>query len=325
MKKDRRILWYVLLAFLMIILILLLLLAGQHQETRKKSVSVIVDNSSSTRWMALKEGMEAAAKDYDLRLNYVSTGKLWSNTVELELAAREMESGADGLVIQMYASDGIGDRLEEIVPREQCVLLETDVTPEEYYQTVGPDNRKLGSVLAGQIRADFGEDLRGKTVGILYGNTGELSARQRIQGLEAGLKDSGAEIIWTLHEMGRTANDEALQKCWDAGADIVIALENDETERALDYFAEYPEEADRTILYGIGNSEKIMYYLDHGLIRKLIVPNEFYMGYQSVEELAKKLEHREESQKNIYTGYLVIDQSNLYDETNQKMLFPIVQ
>lgn len=38
--------------------------------------------------------MEAAAKDYNLRLNYVSTVKLWSVTAELEMAAREMESGA---------------------------------------------------------------------------------------------------------------------------------------------------------------------------------------------------------------------------------------
>lgn len=325
MERDRRILRGVLLGLLMIILILLLLLTGQRQEIRKNSVSVIVDNSSGNRWMALKEGMEAAAKDYDLRLNYVSTGKLWSNTAELELAAREIESGADGLIIQMYASDGIGDRLEDIVPRDRCILLETDVVPEEYYQTVGPDNRKLGSVLAGQIRADFGEELQGKTIGILYGNTGELSIRQRAQELENGLKDSGAEIIWTLHEMGRTVNEEALQECWDKDADIVVALENDATERAVDYFAENPDVQDRCTLYGIGNSEKVMYYLDRGVIRKLVVPNEFYMGYQSVEELAKKLEHREESQKNIYTGYLVIDQTNLYDETNQKMLFPIVQ
>lgn len=32
--------------------------------------------------------MEAAAKDYNLRLNYVSTVKLWSVTAELEMAAQ---------------------------------------------------------------------------------------------------------------------------------------------------------------------------------------------------------------------------------------------
>ena len=97
------------------------------------------------------------------------------------------------------------------------------------------------------------------------------------------------------------------------------------TERVVDYLAENQDMLNQCKLYGIGNSEKVMYYLDRGFIRKLVVPNDFYMGYQSVEELAKKLEYRGESDKNIYTGYLVIDRTNLYDETNQKMLFPIVQ
>lgn len=325
MKRTKKILLYVLMGFLLVIFSLLLLLTGERQAVKRKSISVIVDNSTSNRWTALKEGMEAAAKDYNLRLNYVSTVKLWSVTAELEMAAREMESGADGLILQMYASEGIGEKLEEIVPRDQCVLLETDITPEEYYQTVGPDNRKLGGVLAGQIRADYGESLQGKRVGIFCGNTGELSIRQRIQGLKEGLEDSEIQVVWELHEMGRTPDEAAENDCWETGADIVISLENDMTERVVDYLAENQDMLNQCKLYGIGNSEKVMYYLDRGFIRKLVVPNDFYMGYQSVEELAKKLEYRGESHKNIYTGYLVIDRTNLYDETNQKMLFPIVQ
>lgn len=128
-----------------------------------------------------------------------------------------------------------------------------------------------------------------------------------------------------MHEMGRTPDEAAENDCWETGADIVISLENDMTERVVDYLAENQDMLNQCKLYGIGNSEKVMYYLDRGFIRKLVVPNDFYMGYQSVEELAKKLEYRGESHKNIYTGYLVIDRTNLYDETNQKMLFPIVQ
>lgn len=94
MKRTKKILLYVLMGFLLVIFSLLLLLTGERQEVKRKSISVIVDNSTSNRWTALKEGMEAAAKDYNLRLNYVSTVKLWSVTAELEMAAREMESGA---------------------------------------------------------------------------------------------------------------------------------------------------------------------------------------------------------------------------------------
>lgn len=81
-------------------------------------------------------------------MNYVSTSVFWSKTQELDIVERELESGADGIILQLYASEGVHERLEQVVSRDRCVLLETDMTPEEYYQTVGPDNRKLGGVLA---------------------------------------------------------------------------------------------------------------------------------------------------------------------------------
>lgn len=325
MTKNRRILMFSVVMLLVLSVAMAFSIVDQGNNERTYTVSVIVDNSNSSRWTSLKEGMDAAAKDYGLRLNYVSTGVLWSKTPELDIVERELESGVDGVILQLYASEGVHERLEQVVSRDRCVLLETDMTPEEYYQTVGPDNRKLGSVLAGELKADFGERLRGKKIGVLCGNTGQLSIRQRLEGLEEGLKNTGAVIQWTLAEMGRTQNMEAVQECWEKHADIVIALDNTETERAVDYMEENGLKRQDCALYGIGNSEKVVYYLDRGLIRTLVAPNEFHMGYRSVEEMAYKLEYQASGRPNVQTGYLVIDQTNLYDETNQKILFPIVQ
>ena len=57
----------------------------------------------------------------------------------------------------------------------------------------------------------------------------------------------------------------------------------------------------------------------------LMVPNEFHMGYQSVKELATKLEYHTAEMRNVTTGYLMVDREHLYDAENQKILFPIVQ
>lgn len=325
MTKNRRILMFSVVMLLVLSVAMAFSILDQENNERTYTVSVIVDNSNSSRWTSLKEGLDAAAKDYGIRLNYVSTGIFWSKTPELDLAERELESGVDGIILQLYASEGVHGRLEQVVNRDRCVLLETDMTPEEYYQTVGPDNKKLGSVLAGELRADFGERLRGKKIGVMCGNTGQLAIRQRLEGLEEGLEDTGAVIQWTLAEMGRTQNMDAVRACWEKQADIVIALDNTETERAVDYMEENGLKRQDCALYGIGNSEKVVYYLDRGVIRTLVAPNEFHMGYRSMEEMAYKLEYQASGRPNVQTGYLVIDQSNLYDETNQKILFPIVQ
>ena len=105
----------------------------------------------------------------------------------------------------------------------------------------------------------------------------------------------------------------------------MIALENSETERAVDYMQENQISVNNCVLYGVGNSEKAVYELDKGRIQALLVPNEFHMGYQSVKELATKLEYHTAEMRNVTTGYLMVDREHLYDAENQKILFPIVQ
>ena len=294
MRRSKEI-WYLLLFSLLIAAVAgLIMTVGRKEEKNSYTVSVIVNNSSDSRWTSLREGAEAAARDYNIRLNYVATGEFWGKQNELEIIYKELESGVD-------------------------------ITPEEYYQTVGPDNKELGSALAERICQDFGENLTGKTIGILCGNTGQIALRQRLDGLEETLLKAGAKIQWKLAEMGRNPDKKLFEEKWNLGADIVIALENSETERAVDYMQENQISINNCVLYGVGNSEKAVYELDKGRIQALLVPNEFHMGYQSVKELATKLEYHTAEMRNVTTGYLMVDREHLYDAENQKILFPIVQ
>ena len=325
MRRSKEI-WYLLLFSILIAAVAgLIMTVGRKEEKNSYPVSVIVNNSSDSRWTSLREGAEAAARDYNIRLNYVATGEFWGKQNELEIISKELESGVDGMIIQMYASEGVYEGIEARLPREKCVLLETDITPEEYYQTVGPDNKELGSALAERICQDFGENLTGKTVGILCGNTGQIALRQRLDGLEETLVKAGAKIQWQLAEMGRNPDKKLFEEKWNLRAGIVIALENSETERAVDYMQENQISVNNCVLYGVGNSEKVVYELDKGRIQALLVPNEFHMGYQSVKELATKLEYHTAEMRNVTTGYLMVDREHLYDAENQKILFPIVQ
>lgn len=58
---------------------------NREQPEKLYPISVIVDNSSSDRWFAFREGLKQAARDYHVQLNIVSTGEL-STLAELVLA-----------------------------------------------------------------------------------------------------------------------------------------------------------------------------------------------------------------------------------------------
>jgi len=64
---------------------------GVNKEEKKYSVSVIVNDSNNDRWIAMREGLEQAAKDDDIQLNYVSTGVFASEDEEKALIEREVE------------------------------------------------------------------------------------------------------------------------------------------------------------------------------------------------------------------------------------------
>lgn len=323
MKRNR-------LYFGVLILILLIIIAwasycmlyvGKSEETH--TVSVIVNDSNNDRWIALHQGLEQAAGDYNIDLNFVSTGKFASVEEEIALIDRELENGAEGVIVQMVAGTEEIPELSEISADAPVMLLETDITPEGVYAITGPDNAAIGRALADAVKEDLGEALSEKTIGILSGNEKKLSSLQRLSGLHEGLAETGAEILWTLDCANeQRGNTDALQGA--APVDIVIALENDETERMVDYL-QTENTRMQSLLYGVGCSEKAVYYLDKGVICTLVVPNEFNMGYQSMESMANQLRYRLTKAEDCRVDYLVVDRTNLYDADNQKILFPIVQ
>lgn len=295
---------------------------NRRQPEKLYPVSVIVDNSSSDRWFAFREGLKQAARDHHVQLNIVSTGELPDLEEEKVLIEREKENGAQGIIIQMCESDKdkLLTQMQEAAGIVDILLVETDVEPEGVFPAVIPDNYEMGRMIAVSLKEDE-KKLQGKKIGILSGNQERLSQKQRLDGFLKEMEGTGAEIIWEIgeYEVMQTAlTEEQLQN-----VEILIALENDETERAVDYLLE--PETPSCPLYGVGCSEKNVYYLDKKLIDVLIVPNEFHMGYQSVAVMEAQLQDHVAARRDSMVNFLVVRPETMYEEDNQKILFPLVQ
>ena len=78
-------------------------------------------------------------------------------------------------------------------------------------------------------------------------------------------------------------------------------------------------------IYGEGCSEKLVYYLDKGLIQELIVPNEYYMGYQSIAMAAQNIRYYTDKTDQIEVEFVEVTKENLYDEETSWILFPTVR
>lgn len=295
---------------------------GKEEEAHK--VSVIVENSGLDRWSLMRQGLEQAARDYNIDLNYVSTSGFDGVSAELDVVRREIENGAKGIIVQM-ASGGNTEDIAEVAAKASVVLIETDVTPEDLYVVVGPDNIRMGTALAKAVTEDFGTELSDRRIGILSGNQKQLAMQQRFSGVTDSLADEGAQIAWCIEGTAEQEKEAFGAMLRETPVDILIVLGNDELEMVMDEFAAGEPTDSKCVVYGVGSSEKTVYYLDKGWIDTLIVPNGFIMGYQSMEAIAGQLLYHTDVVEKCEVDYLVVDRTNLYDEDIQKILFPIVQ
>lgn len=127
---------------------------------------MVVENSNSDRWTSLRQGLEQAARDYNISLSFVSTGSFSTAMEEMDVVKKQVTNGANGIILQMN-TDHAGQELEDLSGQTAVLLLETDVDPEGVYALVAPDNEEMGAALAQAVQSDFGDDLAGKRVGIL--------------------------------------------------------------------------------------------------------------------------------------------------------------
>lgn len=323
--KRNKVYFGILILILVIIIVWAsysMLNVGKSEESY--SVSVIVNDSNNDRWIALRQGLEQAAGDYNIDLNYVSTGEIQNAEEQMILVNRELDNGADGIIIQPIDSEESSKQLEEISSRVALVLLESDAVPEDLFTLTSPNNYGMGMALVEAITQDLGAELSGKTVGIVCGSQDQLAMEQRLIGVQEGLAKEQVQIMWMVEEIpeqGGAAEGMAGMET----PDVVIALENEGTERLVDYLVTGTGASKNCLLYGVGCSEKTVYYLDKGVIQTLVVPNEFNMGYLSMETIADQLDYHLSEGEDSQVNYLVINRDNLYEEDNQKILFPIVQ
>ncbi len=300
-----------------------LVMSGMSDEP--VNISVIVDDSASGRWASFQAGLEQAAKDRKVKLSIVSTSRNLSVNQQYMLVNEAISDGADGIILQFSGSRGTENMISSISSKAVLILADTsadmDVDIEGKSACIEADNVEIGRALANEVRLALGNVIEGCSIGIVAGNQKQNCIRQRLEGFTENIETSGAKIVWTESSL-LNVSDKIARRQEGKWADVIVALENSGLEAASEYALAQEE---RPLLFGEGTSIKNVSYLDDGIITSMIVPNEYYMGYQSVSAITRRLENRLTPMENETISFRVINRENLFDAVNQRMLFPVVE
>ena len=326
MNEDKEFLLPIVIATLIVIMFCLVMLTrGINSENYR--ISVIVSNSSEGRWVPFKAGLEQAARDNDIELDYVYTDYIDNIQEEASLINSRISQGADGVIAEFCLSDGIHEIVSSIsarVPVEFVVTtVDSDVDVRGNHATVAPDNYAVGRAIGNELAIDLkNKSEESIKIGIVSGNQKQSGMQQRLRGFMDATEKLDIEIVWNVSESRYTSED--MEKADTKNpAEVIVCLDNNSMEKAVDYCTKADSENRR--LYGSGCSEKLVYYIDSGLIDAMILTNDFSMGYQSLSDLALKLQNRTSVLEDREISFGVVNKENLFGEDNQQILFPIVR
>lgn len=317
-KREIVIIIEAVLAVCFVVLLLVMLLGGR--STRQKRIALIMSDTTEDHWTSFLAGARAAAKEGNVRLVTSNADTAATLDDAMQMITEEIGDGADGLIVVPGCQDGYAEALKKTAGSTPLLLagcdlqLQDGTTP---WSVVEPDQENIGEKVGKAILEDFSGSLSGKTIGIAVGNG--MAADQRIKGLKEVLQGSGAEIVWT-HRGTMQTDDEKLSFEKEEAVDLVAALDLINLENAGSLSE--AQNLHGAIIYGVGSSEKSIYYLDHGQARALVVPNDYMTGYKAVSAMAKKLKHPFSTLTDERVSATCYRQSDIFTESSEAKLFP---
>lgn len=322
MKTNRK--WLIILeaalAVTIIVLAVVMLWGENGREVNK--ISVIIQNSDDTQWSAFKYGLRMAAQDRGIEMFVVSTGGTLTPEEEESIIEWEINNGADAVIVQPVP--GTEEMLQRIERKVPVMLVEHTASKDRdssMLPVTAPDNYAMGAALAKELLKDYNKMMEGKTLGILTETKESEAAVNREKGFADALKDTGAEILWSVSDSSQEAAGHTLEI--QRKVNFVIALDDSSLKMAGAYSA--ANNLHGAMVYGIGTSTEAVYYLDMGYAECLVVPDEFNVGYESLTETAEKLKHYFGKMEDKEVSHTVMRRDNLFTKENQEILFTMSQ
>ncbi len=284
--------------------LLLVLQTTRQTEPQRARIAVLTRRDVDVSDAALFAGMEKAAEDSKVILNYVVVPPTATLAEEQLLAEQEIADGARAVLLEPVSTAGSGKMAEELSQRAAVVLLgeRADMEAAGHFGSVSADNYAIGVALGKEI-AELLPD--GGRIALLPESDARGSIAARRQGIREALRGSAVQV------------QEETQ-----GVALLVGLEDSALTAAAESAA---AEEKRPLVVGVGDSNRNIYALDRGDIADMIVINEFNMGYLAVAEAKKKLSSGLREMEQLRVGDTLVARDTMFSAENQKLLFPLVR
>lgn len=295
-------------------------------EKRKSDpyqISVIYRSKSTESSTTIKQGIDQAARDFNVEISFLTLANDNSVQEQIALLQREVTNGAQAIIIAPVNSVDLKEPIEKTQKSIPVITMQSTVNGISHLPYISCNNLEFGTTLADTMIAN---GVVSNKIAVLKNSMGCSNIYQRYLGITHQLSTKKNTLeYWDIPDDPQEAYKTARVLLQNSDADTLVALDGATLETAAKAQRDSLKIGGKRVrIYGIGRTNMVVSLLDNQIINSVGVENEYNMGYLSVKAAIRYINKKYDT-SNTTINFAIVNHENMYSSDNQRLLFPFVR
>ena len=309
------------LTALFLVIFSLLHMQDQDQKVYKIILIPKTIDEKNGFWTSLIAGAELGAEEFKSDIEIVGGKSETDVEGQIKCIKESIEKMPDAMLVAPCSYSEMSEALQDVVDSGIKLILIDSVIDRDIAQgVVATDNYLAGRELGEFTRGLLSENSQ---IGIVAHVKGASTAIERENGMREGLGDYEKQVMDVVfcgssYEKAYSLTVDMLNKYPEMG---VIMGTNEYAAVGAARAVKDLGLAGRVKVVGFDNSIEEIQLLEEGVFQGIIIQKPFNIGYLGVEQAVNVLDGKK-ADKNVDSGCKMITKENMYEEENQRLLYP---
>ncbi|RWH21264.1 ABC transporter substrate-binding protein [Mesorhizobium sp.] len=288
------------------------------------TIPIIVKDTTSFYWQIVLAGARKAGKDLGINVPELGAQAETDVNGQISILENAVAGNPAAIVIAPTEAKALGKPIDEAATKVKVIGIDSSAESKAFTSFLTTDNVQGGRVAADGLAAANGGKVEGK-VALITALPGAGSLEQRAQGFKEQLKAKypGLELVADKYADGQaTTGLNIATDLITANPDLKgIFASNLIMAQGVGQAIAENNLAGKVALIGFDSDEKLIKFLNDGVISGLVVQDPYRMGYDGIKT-ALAASKGEKVEANVDTGANLVTKDNMKDPKIDALLNP---